>query len=318
MAVFKRRRMVVALKLEAVEGTAESPAGADANFFAENVTFIPDISMDPQNPVSGDQRVLPSVPGMRIARATFDYKCRASGTAGTAPAFGKILKLARLAETLVAVTSATYDPIAVGDPSATVDFYDVPESGNNIKQSLRGARVSSLKCDGGQNGKPLVFHVELTGVYNGTTDAAGITATGLETTTQPPGVLSAAFAIQTLAAKISQFAIDFGITGAMREDINKAEGAFSYVNMEMAPVLTFDAEKELVATHDWYGLLIAGTLGAFTVKVGATAGNILTITGPKAQYIDVKPGDRNGLAIFNVTCKLNDSAGNDRIKLAFT
>lgn len=317
MALFKRRRMVLALKAETTEGTAVSPAGSDANMFVENVTFIPDISMDPQSPVGGDQRVLPSVPGMRIAKATFDYKCRASGAAGTAPALGKILKLARMAETLVAVTSATYDPIAVGDLPATVDFYDVPESGNNIKQSMRGARVSSLKCDGGSNGKPLVFHVELTGVYNGTTDASALSVSGLETT-QPPGVLSAAFAVQTFAAKISQFAIDFGIQGVIREDINQAEGAFSYVNTEMAPVLTFDAEKELVATHDWYGLLIAGTLGAFTVKVGATAGNILTITGPKAQYVDVKPGDRNGLSVFNVTVKLTDSAGNDRIKLAFT
>lgn len=317
MAVFKRRRMVVGLKLETTEGTAIAVAGADANFFAENVTFSPDISMDPQNPVSGDQRVLPDVPGMQIAKATFEYKCRASGTAGTAPALGKILKLARMAETIVAVTSATYDPIAVGDPSATVDFYDVPESGNNIKQSMRGARVSSLKCDGGQNGKPLVFHVELTGVYNGTTDAAGITATGLETT-QPPGVLSAAFAVQSLSAKISQFAIDFGITGVIRSDVSKAEGAFSYVNTEMSPVLTFDAEKELVATHDFYGKLIAGTLGAFTVTIGGTAGNICTITGPKAQYVDCKPGERNGLSVFNITAKLTDNAGNDRIKLAFT
>lgn len=317
MAVFKRRRMVCALKLEATEGTAETPAGSDANFFAENVTFMPDISMEPQNPVGGNMPVLPSVPGMRIAKATFDYKCRASGSAGTAPALGKILKLARFTETVTGGVKVDYDPVAVGDPSATVDFYDVPESGNNIKQSMRGARVSSLKCEGGENGKPVVFHVELTGVYNGTTDAAGITATGLETT-QPPGVLSAAFAIQTFAAKISKFAIDFGITGAVRSDVNKAEGAFSYVNMEMQPLLTFDAEKELVATHDWYGLLIAGTLGAFTVKAGATAGNILTITGPKAQYTDVKPGERNGLAIYNVTAKLGDSAGNDRIKLSFT
>jgi hypothetical protein len=39
---------------------------------------------------------------------TFDVELSGSGTAGTAPAFGPLLKAAGLSETVVAITSVTY------------------------------------------------------------------------------------------------------------------------------------------------------------------------------------------------------------------
>ena len=57
---------------------------------------------------------------------------------------------------------------------------------------------------------------------------------------------------------------------------------------------------------------------AADIAIGATAGNICTITAPKAQYTKITEGARDGIAIFNIDGKFNGNAGNDELVLAFT
>ena len=83
-------------------------------------------------------------------------------------------------------------------------------------------------------------------------------------------------------------------------------------------MLAFDPEKELVATLDFYGKMLSAVEAAYTYKFDGGAGNICTIAGPKSQILKVSEGSRGGLAIFNVDAKLNGSAGNDALAIAFT
>jgi len=315
MGEFIERRMILGTKKETTEGTANAPVAGDCNLLVEDVKFEPDIDQTDRNPIASDLSPYPSIAGMRKARASFKVELKGAGAAGTAPAIGKLIKACGFSETIVAVTSVTYAPLSVGVDSLTIDLYSVPASGNQIRERLIGAR-GTFKISA-KSGQQVYLEFTFQGAYVATADAAGLTPSGLETTL-PPAFLATSFSMHTYSHKVSSFNIDLGNQLAPRQDIAAASGLLSYLIVNRKPTFSFDPEKELMATHDYYGKMLANTEGALSVAIGATAGNICTITAPKAQYTKVMPGGRDGLGIFTVDGKFNRSSGNDELVLAFT
>lgn len=315
MSIFLGRRMLLASKNEAVEGTAEVLANADANLLIYDVSFDPDIKMNKREPIAADRSPFSAIAGSRAGKITFKAELKGSGVAGTAPAIGKLLKSCGMAETVVAVTSATYDELTVGIPTATLAVYSLPESGNSIREQLRGARGKWKYA--GKVGEIILLEFEFMGVMETVADVAALTATGLETT-KPVPMLNAALSVQSFSPKCSVFSMDQGNTLELREDMGKAEGFVSAIVADGIITGSFDPEKETVAAHDYYGKQISGAEGALSMVLGAVAGNITTITAPKLQYMNVKPGVRGNKGIFTVDYQLNRNAGNDAVKIAFT
>lgn len=316
MAKFLQRRMVLAAKIEAVEGTPETLAGADANLLIYDVSFEPGIDQFEREPVAGDLSPYGPIAGKRRGVLRFKAELKGSGAAGTAPAFGKLLKACGGSETIVASTSVTYAPLTLAVPTLTLGVYSLPESGNNIKEFISGAQGTwrfSAKV-----GEPVMLEFAFTGCYEPTVDIAAITPSGLETT-KPIALLATNFTCHGFAThKISTFTLDAGNDVQLREDINEAGGYFSAYIASRKPVFAFDPEKELVATHDYYGKMLANTEASFSLALTGSAGNITTISAPKSQYIQVRPGARNGLQIYQIDGRLNRSSGNDEWSLAFT
>lgn len=315
MAIFLGRRMLLAAKIEATEGTAETPAGADANMLVFDPKFDPDIDQFDRQPVAADLSKYASIPGARKGRLTFKAEVKGSGTAGTAPAIGKLLRACGMSETIVAVTSATYKPASVSLPTITFVLQSLPETGNAIQVKLFGA-AGTWRCSG-RAGEPIMLEFTFSGVYSAVTDVTELVASGVETTL-PIVLTNAAFTVQALSAKISGLSMDLGNTIVPRWDVSKTPGIFSYKISGRRPTMQFDSEKELVATHDFYGKILAGTLDTMSVALTGSAGNITTITAPKVQYLKLSEGERDGLAIYTVDCGLNRSVGNDDLSIAFT
>lgn len=95
------RKAVLATKIEAAEGVAETLAGADANILISEPKFDGDFPMYKRENV--DQSLSPqaSIPGTRKATMTFKVECKGSGSLGTPPALGKLLKACGWAENIV-------------------------------------------------------------------------------------------------------------------------------------------------------------------------------------------------------------------------
>jgi len=316
MAQFHERRMLLATKVEVTEGTREAPVGADANLLAYDVTAEADIAQFERRPLQQTNFPYSSVPGGRRAKITFKVEQKGSGTAGTAPAIGKLLKAAGFGETVVPATSVTYAPIIVAIPSLTIDLFALPESGNHLRFSMKGCRCSGFKLPG-PVGNPGMYELEFSGVYDGVTDQTALTPSGLETT-KPPALLTAAFSLHSFSPKVSKIDLDLGVGGAWRSDLNLAAGYLSYAVVEHKPMLAIDPEKDLVATFDWFGKKLSAAEAAWTYKFDGGAGNICTISGSKSQILKISEASRGGLGIFNVDVKLNGSSGNDAVSLAFT
>lgn len=307
-------RQVIAAKVETTEGTAIALAGADANNLIMEPKFEADVPMYERTFLDNSLSPQKAIATTRLARLSFKVEAKGSGTAGTAPAVGKLLRACGFAETVVASTSVTYAPTSAlsNIPTLSMAIYK-----DGVRKALKGAR-GNVKYSA-KDGEPGMFEFEFLGVYDGTTDAAILTPSGVEATV-PVSLLAATFSIASFSAFVSQIAWDMGNTLAPRADINQASGFISTLLTKRNPKGSFDPEDELVATHDFYGRWLAGTTGSLTWKHQGSAGNILTSTVPTCQYMKLTEADRNGIAVLNSDFLMarGSTAGDDEVSLAFT
>ena len=307
-------RQVIAAKVETTEGTAIALAGADANNLIMEPKFEADIPMYERTFLDNSLSPQKAIATTRLARLSFKAECKGSGTPGTAPAIAKFLRACGFNETVVASTSVTYTPTSAlaNIPTLSKAIYK-----DGLRKALKGAR-GNMKYSA-KSGEPGMFEFEFTGVYDGTTDVAMITPSGVETTV-PVSLLSATFSIASFSAFVSQITFDMGNTLTPRGDINQASGYISTLLTKRNPKGNFDPEDELVATHDFYGRWLAGTTGALTWKHQGSAGNIVTFNVPACQYMKLSEADRNGIAILNSDFLMarNSTNGDDELSIVFT
>jgi len=303
------KRLQIAVKEEATEGTPETLAAADV-LLASNVSYEPEVKMTERPAASSSLSPFSKVPGSMQAKVSFDVGLKGSGEAGTPPEFGKLLRACSMAETIVANTSVTYDPASTGVPSLTIGWF---VDGKKYEVAgCRGTWKLDLKA-----GEPGVFHFEFTGTNISDADLnllAGVTYQS----TSPPAFKSANFTLDAYTAIIENLSIDIANNVVLRPSANAPQGYVSAIITGREPKLTLDPEDVLVSTKDWWQLWEAGSLVALSAQVGATAGNICTISAPKVQIIGMKPGERDGIAIQEMECELKRNSGDDEISLQFT
>lgn len=307
-------RQVIAAKVETTEGTAIALAGADANNLIMEPTFEADVPMYERSFLDNSLSPQKAIATTRLARLSFKVECKGSGTAGTAPALGKLLRACGFNETVVASTSVTYAPTSAlaNIPTLSMAIYK-----DGLRKALKGAR-GNVKYSA-KAGEPGMFEFEFVGVYDGTTDVAILTPSGVDTTV-PVSLLAATFSIASFSAFVSQITWDMGNQLTPRGDINQASGYISTLLTKRNPKGSFDPEDELVATHDFYGRWLAGTTGALTWKHQGSAGNIATFTVPACQYMKLSEADRNGIAVLNSDFLMarSSTGGDDELSIAFT
>lgn len=305
-------RQVIAAKVETTEGTAIALAGADANNLIMDPRFEADVPMYTRDFLDNSLSPFKQIATTRLARLSFKVECKGSGTAGTAPALGKLLRACGYGESIVASTSVTYAPISAlaSIPTLSIAIYK-----DGLRKALKGARGNVKYV--AKAGEPGMFEFEFVGVYDGTTDVAILTPSGVDTTV-PASLLSATFSVAGFSAFVSQISFDMANVLTPRGDINQASGYISTLLTKREPKGSFDPEDELVATHDFYGRWLAGTTGSLTWKHPGSAGNIVTFTVPACQYTKLGESDRSGIAILSTDFLMTRTTGDDEISIAFT
>lgn len=86
------RKRQLAAKIEAVEGTAETLAAADAKLLVYNPKVNFDVAMFDRNPARPTFSNIGKIPGKRPAGLSFRLELRGSGAAATVPEWGKLLQ----------------------------------------------------------------------------------------------------------------------------------------------------------------------------------------------------------------------------------
>jgi len=236
---------------------------------------------------------------------------KGSGTAGTAPALGKLFKACGFGETVVAITSVTYAPASSSISSLTLALYN-----DGVIFKMWGARGNvSLKLDAG---KPAMLHFVFTGADFTVTDGVMLSSGIAYESTKPQPFLSATFTIDSYAALVSALEFNMNNEVALRPDVNSGSGHKSAIITGRKPSLSIDPEMVTVATYDFFGKWRSGNEGALSALVSGSAGNICTITAPKVQYTGADLADHSGIRSLGIPSQLNRNAGDDELSIAFT
>ena len=308
-----RKKFLIA-KIESTYGTDPNPVGGNDAIQVTNVEVTP-IESDNAEPAAFQGFIGNSTRGTLVANkrvsVSFDVELAGSGAAGTAPAFGPLLKSCGMSETIVASTSVTYAPVSSSFSSATIYcFYD------GTRHKITGCRGTvTLTMTAGQF--PVASFV-MTGIYN-TPDATALSGTFT--------VANQAAALEINDTNVTT-ATFHGVTDVRLESLDLAinnntiykETASSkeVLIIDRTPGGTAVIEAPAIGTTDYFAKAVAVATGNTSVVVGGTAGNIMTLTMAQTDITDVSYGDTNGVVSLSMPyLEKPTTAGNNEFSLAF-
>lgn len=309
-----RKKFLIA-KIESVYGTDPSPVGGSDAIQVTNLEVTP-IESDNVQPASYQGFLGASTRSTLVANkrvsVTFDVELAGSGAAGTAPAFGPLLKACGLSETIVASTSVTYAPVSSSFDSVTIYcFYD------GTRHKITGARGSvTMNMTAGQFA---VASFNFVGIYNapdGTALSGSFTvanqAAALEV--NDTNVTTATFHGAT-SQRIESF--DLALNNEL---LYKETASFKEVIItNRAPGGTAVIEAPAVGTTDYFAKAVGTATGSTSIVLGATGGNIVTVNAAQTDITGVSYGDTNGVISLSIPyLALPTTAGNNEMSLVFT
>ena len=317
---YRLREAQVAIKVEAVGGTAETLAAADL-VLIQNLKITPRFGDTPNEGLTGVLSKEPGVSGMRTAEIAFDVILKGSGVAGTAPEWRDIIMACGCSETIVGGTSVTYKP------AAPESYYTI---GGNFP-GLGGAGEDVLfkfaGCQGNAKltwkvGGPMLMSCSFQGVWVAPADGTVLTPAGWDSTA-PFAFLNPAMTFHGVSGlAFETFEMDMGNAVEIRPNANDANssGALTAQITNRRVVGSVDMEAEKLATFNIWTRVGANTTGAISMTPIGTAGNLIDLDLPKTRFMEPDLGDRSGALTTPVKFEAlrSATAGYDEFSLILT
>lgn len=147
-------------------------------------------------------------------------------------------------------------------------------------------------------------------------DVAFLSGTSLSAIV-PPRFQGGIFIVGGAQIPIKSVAFDAGVQVVMRADGNSNEGDWGAEIVSRDPTLTFVVDQMPLVQFDFHSRWRDGQTIVIGFQLGTAAGNTISMAIPKAQIVNITDGDAEGIATFQVECKLrrNAAAGDDEYSL---
>lgn len=304
------KKTVLYSKVETTSGTDSTPTAAANAVMAMDVSIEPKADMRERNAGNSDRSAFANIRGKTAVDIKFSVELKGSGTAGTAPRLAPLLKACDRLETINAGTSCAYTP-ALTSETCTIWV--------NIDGILHKAAGCAGDCEIDlTSGEVSMLKFTMSGVYALPTDSV-IEAPTFDTTI-PQIVKGTTTTFGSYAAIIEKLSLKFGNSVIERTSLNAAEGilAFMVGNRASSGVMTCEAVLRATSNADFWSYFNTGATKALSMVLGATAGNIVTISAPCCKLEPPKYGDRDGLRTFEIGFQMARSSGNDEISIVFS
>jgi len=304
-------------KKESAEGTAIAITTTEATMLARNLSYSADIPFHEVGAVSANHGQFKGVSGgPRTATLSAEFPIKGSGVLGTAPAIDPILEAMGLLGVNDPGVSEIYKDTVHGS-AMTAAWWVAADVTNGLKHILHGARCSGeiiLNC-----GEIPILKTEIMGVWNIPTQTAMLGDITYETTVSQD-IAGGAFTLDSQNLKYRNFSINIENDLVVRPDPNKATGAFSVLIAKQRITATMDIEAEDPGTWDAFTEMTTDQEWAMSLVVGATQGNIITITAPKVQIMEIGVSDRDGILSHELSLAFNRSGNTSpyALSIAFT
>jgi hypothetical protein len=266
---------VILAEIEGTYGTDPTPTGADNAMLMVDVSFSPmegeDVSRNLQRPFMGAQAMIPT--GLR-ATLTGKVELAPSGTAGTAPKWGPLLRACGCAETIEGGVSVSYSPVSDAFASVTIHFYM-----DGVRQILTGCRGNAVLRFTAQQIPYLEF--TLTGLWSQPTDTAN--AVPVFTGFMKPQIVNNAntptATINSVDMVLREASLNLGCTVEPRLLVNSE----AIIIAARQPSFAARVEATAMSVFNPFSLANAQTAVAAQIVHGSGAGNIATLTLPTCQ-----------------------------------
>lgn len=301
------RKLALLAKIETDYGVDATPVGATNAILANQVTLTPmagqEVRRDLMRPYLGNQGAI--LVGNYV-ELQFSVELAGSGAAGTAPGYGPLLRCCGMAETIVAATTVTYQPVSAAYESATL-YANL----DGVNHKLLGAR-GNVTLALSPNGIPrLTFTIR--GLLVAAADVAlpAVTLTAFQTPLPVTKVNTPTFSLHGAALIGESLSLDLGNNVELRNLIG--EDSIQITDRQSTGTAVVEAKS--IATKDWFGIALAHTRGVLAAVHGTVAGNIIEINAPKVQIGRPTYGQTQGITNLSLPLMLTSDAGDDELAI---
>lgn len=308
---FKSKTLLA--KIESSYGADSGPTGTDA-VQTKNLSINPyagnSIARDLDRESLGGQEQININPYVEVS---FEVELAGSGTAGTAPAYGILLRACGFNETVDAGQETTYSLKSNAFESVTLYYLQRNDNGGFQQQAITGCRGSvSFGVD--RSGIPTMTFTFL-GFYERPRNVSSITV-DRSAFIDPVYVSKENTSLKfgSYVAKASSFSMDLANDVSMRTVTGDR-----YVNIaDRNPTGSATIDAPGLATKDFFALVESHdgtTMESVTLTHGILAGNIVELSAPSVQFTELSHEDSDGELAYNLSMQFLPINGNDEIVL---
>lgn len=312
MPLLSRKRLILA-ETESTYGTDPTPTEASNAILVRNVEVTPleveTVNRELVRPFLGQSDQLLASERVLI---NFEVELAGSGTAGTAPAYGPLLKACRCTETVDAGVSVTYAPNSDTSPSSVTIYFN----NDGVLHKATGCRGSfALNAEVGAI--PSISFT-FTGIYSTPTD---VSISGPTYSNQAAPLVfkngnTSSFQVFSYAACLQSLSFDMANETVFRELVGCDK---EIMIVDRAPAGDVVIEAVPVATHNFFNDATGTSTGNLTFQHGSTAGNIVTFTASQIDLGGPSYSDQDGVQMLTLPYIATPTdSGNDEMSLAFT
>lgn len=302
---------ILLAKIETTYGTDAAPTAALNAILAKDVKLQPmegtDVSRDLELPYLGGQGTIPNELHEKLS---FKVELAPSGTAGTVPGWGVLLRGCGVAQVINAGVSVVYNPISTAHESLTIYLWV-----GGTRYALVGTRGTAKFMINAQ-GIPYI-EFSFTGLFTIPTEQARVAP--VLTAFQKPMVASSAntpiFMLNATSFVMRSFSMDLK---------NQIENRFligseSVLITQREEVIETQVEAQPLTSFDPFTLARAQTAVPISLIHGIGTGKITTLAVPAAQ-LQRPQGLENAQEITEWPLSLTPlpTAGNDQWTLTLT
>lgn len=309
MAKLVRNKAILA-KIETTYGTDPTPTGSANAMLVKNLTITPIaadvVSRDLIRPYLGNSDQL--VAGNHV-EIEFDIEMQASGTLGTAPAYGPLLRACGFAETVTASTMVEYEPVSSGFESVAIYAWE-----DGILHKMLGCR-GNMNLEISARGIPF-FRFRMVGKYAAPTDTALPTADYSD-------FVDPLVANSTNTPTFSFFGVSSLVLESLTLDMGNQVDYRALIGSETTQITDrkvsgqLSCESVALSSFNPFSLALGTSTGALQIVHGTASGRRVQIDCPRVDIGAPSYADSGGVSMFNIPVVAMPDSGNDEIKLTF-
>lgn len=299
----KFRKKIILAKIETTYGTDATPTGAANAILCRNVEIRPlegeTESRDLVRSNIGAQQVIHV--GTRVG-ITFEVEAAGAGAAGTAPAYGPLLRACAMSETISAGTSAVYNPIDSAEEAVTLYFFI-----DGQKHAMTGVRGDwALTAEA----KKIPFYrFTLVGLWVDPASVANPTPTftAFQTANHVSKANTPTFTLHGLAAKLQKLEVTGGVKAVYRNLVGVEEVAIADRDGSGNCLI----EAPVLSSKNFFTIAKADTLGALQLVHGTAAGAIVQFDAANVQVDNPRYGEQDSIAMLQMDLRFVATAANN-------